>query len=54
MLVSNLLREEEILMKKIFTEAEVEIKAFEMEDVITASSGDDDEPPVIENIGNCI
>lgn len=39
MLVSNLLREEEILMKKIFTEAEVEVKAFELEDVITVSGG---------------
>ena len=41
-------------MKKIFTEAEVEIKAFEMEDVITVSGGDDEEPPKIENVGSCI
>ena len=40
MLLSNLLREEEILMKKIFTEAEVEVKAFELEDVITVSGPD--------------
>ncbi len=26
-------------MKKIFTEAEVEVKAFELEDIITASGG---------------
>lgn len=26
-------------MKKIFTEAEVEVKAFELEDVITVSGG---------------
>lgn len=27
-------------MKKIFTEAEVEVKAFELEDVITVSGGE--------------
>lgn len=41
-------------MKKIFTEAEVEIKAFEMEDVITVSGDDEEEPPIIDNVGNCI
>ena len=31
-------------MKKIFTEAEVEVKAFELEDVITVSGSEPDEP----------
>lgn len=42
-------------MKKIFTEAEVEVKAFELEDVITVSGGNGEtEEPIDPDQGEII
>ena len=39
---------------KLFETPELELIKFAVEDVITTSTVDDEEPPMIENVGNCI